>query len=69
MALDKAGLISNIISTLSRLYSNDRVTPEQARQEFATQLANHIETYVKTGTVNTVVTTPEGTGTGVGTIT
>lgn len=69
MALDTAGLKSEIQSLLSDMESKN----EDAKEEFATRLANAITAFVMTGQVNTVVTTA-GTataqsGTGVGNIT
>jgi hypothetical protein len=62
MPLDLSGLKTNIASAY-----NQAKTSELTETEFADLIATAIDTYVKTGTVNTVVTTPDtinGTGTG-----
>jgi len=63
MALDKAGLIANLLSAY-----NDSNAAELTNAQFAELIADAIDIFVKTGTV----TTPSGvavtvnTGTGVG---
>lgn len=69
MALNKIGLKNSIKGTLDRLFNNQTLTPEQASTRLAGELADHIENYIKSGVVNTVVTTTGGNGTGVGNIT
>lgn len=72
MSLDKAGLKTAIKDLLSDMAGRDN-DPEQAREDFATQLSNAIDTYVKTGTVNVTVSTTgtatAQTGTGTGSVT
>lgn len=68
MALDKAGLKDAILAIF-----NDMATrvdnPEQARIDFATQLSDAIDVYVKTGTVTIVTTGNSTTQTGTGPVT
>lgn len=50
MALDKTSLANGIKALQDDLYTGTGRTPEQARQYYADQLANLIDTFVKTGT-------------------
>lgn len=63
MALDKTGLISALTSA----FQNAEDNPGAGNSALATEVSNAIDTYVKTATVSTVVSTPDtinGTGTG-----
>lgn len=61
MALDKTGLKAAILSIFEDMAT--RVDdPEQARKDFATQLSDAIDVYVKTGTVTTTGTATNQTG-------
>lgn len=71
MALDKTGLISNLVTLFTTCESS-----EKDKTYFATQLANYIDTYVKSGTVIVTTSTPGAqaggstlAGTGTGTVT
>jgi hypothetical protein len=68
--LVKSTLEAGILALSTTLSTN--TDPEQARQDFARQLATLIDTYIKTATVTvTVATTGTAavqTGTGTGTI-
>ena len=69
MALDKPSLKNGIKSLLNTLYEQQE-NPGDAREAFAEQLSTLIDTFVKSGTVNTTVATnAPATGTGVGAIT
>ena len=65
MALNKAGLKTEILAILSDMSTRED-HPETAREDFATQLSDAIDAYVKTGlvTVNTTGTSTAQTGTG-----
>lgn len=65
MALDTPGLESGIKSLTDDLFNNPgNLTPDQARQQYATRMSQLIETFVKSGTVNVTVTvTTTGTAT------
>jgi len=52
MALDKAGLIADIKSILNNTKTKE-VNQQTTINDYATQLAEAIDKYVKTGTVNT----------------
>jgi len=71
MALDKIGLKNNLIALLTTMKATE--DPISAINDFADGLTNHIDTFVKSGTVNTTVATTgtaaAQTGTGVGSIT
>lgn len=68
MALDKAGLKTAILAIFEDMATRFD-NPEQARIDFATQLSDAIDVYVKTGLV-TVATTGTATAqTGTGNIT
>ena len=71
MPLVKTTLETQILSILTNLSTNE--DPVQARQDFAAQLATAVDAYVKTGTVNSTVTTTgtaaAQTGTAIGSIT
>ncbi len=68
MVLNKANLKASIISLMTEMLTQEG----DSIDNFATQLSNAIDTYVKSGTVNvTVATTGTAaaqTGTGTGTI-
>lgn len=70
MALVKATL-ENGIMALSASLSTNTTDPEQARRDFAAQLATLIDAYIRTATVSVTVATTgtaaaqAGTGTGV----
>ncbi len=73
MALNKAALKTGIRTLTDALYANaGGLTPDQAREQYATDLSNLIDVFVKSGTVNVTVTTTgtatAHTGTGVGTV-
>lgn len=69
MALDKTALKQNILNTLESLSEREN-DPAQGRVDFATQLSDAIDAFVKSGEVNVTVTTTgsataqEGTGKG-----
>lgn len=65
MALNKPQLVLQ----LKHLYQEMRSHQNPNDDYFANRMADIIETFVKSGTVNTVVTTTGGNGTGVGQIT
>lgn len=78
MALNKTQLDVGIKTLVDGLYANtSNMNPQQARDAFSSQLANLIDQFVKSGTVNvTVSVTTTGTatahtggGTGTGNIT
>ena len=62
MALDKATLITDIVNALEAGASGDKTAVAQA-------LADAIDKYVKTGTVNVTTACGAGAGTGSGTMT
>jgi hypothetical protein len=71
MALDKAGYISGLIALFTDMEENER-----DKTYYANQFATLTETFVKSGTVSVVTSTPgaqEGTstlpGTGTGSVT
>ena len=70
MALNKTALATGIKSLQDNLYSDTTRTPEEARTQYAHDLADLIDIFVKSGTVNVTVTTTgtaaahTGTGTG-----
>lgn len=74
MALVKTVLEAEILAAMAKQASKtgENDNPEVSRKEFAADLANAIDAYIKSGSVNTVVTgtSPSGavTGTGVGNI-
>lgn len=74
MALVKSVLETAILAAFEKQAAKQQEgdDPAASRQEIAADLATAIDAYIKTGTVNTVVTgtSPSGpvTGTGVGTI-
>lgn len=64
MALDKPTLKSTI---LTMLQAGGGKSAAQAQEDFAEELTNAIDVFVRSGTVNTEVTTPNtinGTGEG-----
>ena len=64
MALDKASLKAGILALMQ---GGSGKSVAQAQEEFAEEMSNLIDTFVKSGTVNTTVSTPDtltGTGTG-----
>lgn len=71
MPLVKSTLEAGILVLLTDLSTNDS-DPAQARQDYASQLATLIDSYVKTATVNSIVTTTgtaaAQTGTAVGSL-
>ena len=75
MALVKSVLQQAIVTAFSKQAAkqDEGSTPEQAINELAADLATAIDTYIKSGTVNTTVigSSPSGpvTGTGAGAIT
>ena len=75
MALVKATLAAAILAALDKQAAkqSEGDDPAVSRVEIATELADAIDLYIKSGTVNTIVTgtSPSGpvTGTGVGSIT
>ena len=67
MALNKAALEAGILSLMQ---GGSGKPAAQAQEEFAEEMANLIDSFVKSGTVNTVVATPDTfAGTGVGAVT
>ena len=70
MALNKVQLKAKIKTLTESLYANPNgFTPEQCREQYATEMANAIDEYVRTGLV-TVATTGTATAqTGTGNIT
>jgi hypothetical protein len=74
--LAKAQLIVDILDAFDSVSNNPNIDPAAARTTIAQKLANAIDTFVKTGTVNVTVTVATtgsataqaGTGTGVGTV-
>jgi hypothetical protein len=77
MSLNKPQLKAGIKTIQDTLYASINLTPDQAREQFATGLADLIDQFVKSGTVNVTVTvTTTGTaaaqsggGTGTGGVT
>jgi len=73
MALNKIALANGIKSLQDNLYSDTTRTPDEARTQYANELANLIDAFVKSGTVNVTVNTTgtasTHTGTGVGAVT
>lgn len=75
MALVKATLEAAILAALEKqaAKTSESDDPATSRAQIAAELADAIDLYIKSGTVNTVVTgtSPSGavTGTGVGSIT
>lgn len=72
--LNKAQLKSGIKALTDTLYSNvANKTPDECREQFATELSDLIDQFVKSGTVNVTVNTTGTatvhTGTGVGNVT
>jgi len=69
MALDKATLITD----LETAFGKDQVSDATAKANItvmATAVADAVDVFVKSGTVNTTVTTPDTiNGTGVGVVT
>lgn len=67
--LDKVSLKAGIEALLTDMETRN----ENAKSDFASELANLIDTFVKTGTVNVTVSTTgtatAQTGTGIGSIT
>ncbi|MCK5608950.1 hypothetical protein KAR91_44160 [Candidatus Pacearchaeota archaeon] len=64
MALDKPTLKSTI---LTMLQAGGGKSAAQAQEDFAEELTNAIDVFVRSGAVNTIVSTPDtltGTGTG-----
>lgn len=74
MPLNKAGLQAAILAALNKQANktNANDDPATSRLELASDIADAIETFVKTGLVNTTVTgtSPSGpvSGTGIGSI-
>lgn len=70
--LAKTQLIVDILDAFDSVSNNPSIDPATARTTIAQKLANAIDTFVKSGTVNvTVATTGSAaaqTGTGVGTV-
>lgn len=64
--LNKEELKQNIKNTLAELYQNNNMTPAQAREAFASALAEHIDNYIKQGIVTTQVVVSGNTGVGTG---
>jgi len=62
MALDKAGLKAAIVTILTTLATREADQPGGI-EEFAEELSTAIDTFVKTGTVNTVGGPTAQTGT------
>jgi hypothetical protein len=66
MALDKAGLKANIKNLIDSLKTYDGESPGQSQddavEKFANDLANAIDTFVKTATVSTSVTVTSVSG-------
>jgi len=73
MALNKTALASGIKGLQDNLYSDNTRTPDEARTKYANDLADLIDTFVKSGTVSVTVTTTgtstAHTGTGTGAVT
>lgn len=67
MALDKTGLKNAILAIFEDMATRTD-DPELAREDFATQLSNAIDVYVKTGSVTIVTTGSSTTQTGTGSI-
>ncbi len=64
MPLDKTTLKTTI---LTMIQSGSGKSAAQAQEDFAEELTNAIDVFVKSGTVNTTVTTPDtinGSGSG-----
>lgn len=64
--LNKEELKRNIKGTLEQLYLREDITPAQARETFASALAEHIDNYIKQGIVTTQVVVSGNTGVGTG---
>jgi hypothetical protein len=62
MALDKTGLKNAILAIFENMATRED-HPETAREDFATQLSDAIDMYVRTGTVTTTGTASAQTGT------
>lgn len=52
MALDKAGLKSDLRTLYNATLDNEELTAEEAKELFLTRLADAIEKFVKTAKVN-----------------
>jgi len=66
MALVVATLQADILAAMNAAFADNSDNPAGAQQAFAAGLAAAIDKFVKSGQVQTTVTTPAGPGTGVG---
>lgn len=71
MALAKAALITaikNLANALATYDGSSGKSQSDAIDKYATDLADAIDVYVKTGTVSVITACPAGAGTGTGTV-
>lgn len=68
MALVVANLQADILAAMQAAFADQSDNPAGAQQAFAQGLAQAIDKYIKSGDVQTTVTTSMGPGTGVGKI-